>query len=100
MNRWLDRLGFREQQPVSPPFEPREECPPNNLLANSHSRECADPESPASSATLFSPTDNSVFNKIQEKFNVIKSSVEKIKLATHLKLYDSRAGIKRKDQPV
>lgn len=100
VNRRLDRLEFRDRRPVSPPFEPREISPPNNLRANSHSKECADPEGPASSASLFSPTDNSVFNEIQEKFNVIKSSVEKVILPTHLKLHDSRSGIKRDDQPV
>ena len=65
VNRRLDRLEFRERRPVSPPFEPREISPPTNLRANSHSRECADPEGPARS--LLSPTDNSVFNEIQEK---------------------------------
>ena len=49
---------------------------------------------------MFSPTDNSVFGEIQEKFNVIKPSVDKVILPTHLKLHDSRSGIKREDQPV
>ena len=31
---------------------------------------------------------------------MIKSSVEKVVLPTHLKLHDSRSGIKRIDQPV
>ena len=49
---------------------------------------------------MFSPTDNSVFGEIQEKINVIKSSVDKVILPTHLKLHDFISGIKREDQPV
>ena len=41
-----------------------------------------------------------VFKNIQQEFNSVKSSVEKIILPSHLKLHDSRSGIKREDQPV
>ncbi|KAH3817145.1 hypothetical protein DPMN_118673 [Dreissena polymorpha] len=44
-------------------------------------------------------TGNSGYD-IQERFNVIKNSVEKIELPPHMKLHDSRTGITREDQPV
>ncbi|KAH3781522.1 hypothetical protein DPMN_159352 [Dreissena polymorpha] len=44
-------------------------------------------------------TGNSGYD-IQERFNVIKNSVEKVMLPPHMKLHDSRTGIKREDQPV
>ena len=100
VNRRLDKLESGPRVAVSPQFDPREISPPNNPRANSHSREFIDPEGPVSPGALFSPTDNSVFGEIQEKFNVIKSSVDKVILPTHLKLHDSRSGIKREDQPV
>ena len=90
MNRRLDKLEVRPCVAVSPQFDPRQVSPPNIPCANSHSMECPDPEGPVSPGALFSPTDNSVFSEIQEKFNVIKSSVDKVKLPTHLKLHDSR----------
>ena len=40
------------------------------------------------------------FKNIQQDFNSLKSSVEKVILPSHLKLQDSRSGIKREDQPV
>ena len=73
VNRRLDRLEFRDRRPVSPPFEPREISTPNNLRANSHSKECADPEGPTSSASLFSPTDNSVFQNLLLFFFILTS---------------------------
>lgn len=36
---------------------------------------------------------------VQERFNVIKSTVDKVVLPTALKLHDSRSGIKKDDQP-
>ena len=41
-----------------------------------------------------------VFKTIQQDFNSLKSSVEKVILPSHLKLHHSRSGIKREDQPV
>ena len=41
-----------------------------------------------------------VFKNIQQDFNSLKSSVKKVILPSHLKLHDSRSGIKREDQPV
>ena len=38
-------------------------------------------------------------SEVQERFNVIKSSVDKVLLPNHLKLHDNRIGIKREDQP-
>ena len=38
--------------------------------------------------------------EIQESFNAIKSTVDKVTLPPHMKLHDSRAGIKREDQPL
>jgi hypothetical protein len=44
--------------------------------------------------------ENSAFSDLQEKYNSIRSSFDKVILPTHLKLHDSRTGIKREDQPV
>ena len=45
-------------------------------------------------------SDVDVFKDIQQEFNTLKSSVEKVVLPSGLKLHDSRSGVKREDQPV
>lgn len=98
VNRRIERLEL--QQPVLPNINAQEISPPPHVRATLHSRECQDPEGPVSSAPKLSSPDVSGFNDIQEKFNIIKASVEKVILPTQLKLHDSRSGIKREDQPV
>ena len=50
------------------------------------------PDSPASAEGL-------VFSEIQERYQSVKQSVDKVILPPHLKLHDSRSGVKRDDQP-
>ena len=38
------------------------------------------------------------FHEVQEQFNAVKQTVEKVILPTHLKLHESRSGIKKEDQ--
>ena len=44
------------------------------------------------------PVEGTAKTDLQDRFNVIKSSVDKIILPTNLKLHESRSGIKREDQ--
>lgn len=98
VNRRIERLEL--QQPVLPTINTQEIGPPPRVRATLHSRECQDTEGPVSSAPKLSSPDVSEFHDIQEKFNIIKASVEKVILPTQLKLHDSRSGIKREDQPI
>ena len=45
-------------------------------------------------------TDVDEFYEIQEQYNSLKNSVEKVILPPKFKLHDSRTGVKREDQPV
>jgi hypothetical protein len=42
--------------------------------------------------------DGQEFVEIQDHFNCIKASVEKVILPNHLKLHDTRTGVKKEDQ--
>ena len=73
----------------------REKCPPGSV------RDCQDREGLVSAESQKDHrADRSEFHEIQELFNVIKSSVDKVILPPQLKLYYSRSVIKREDQPV
>jgi len=39
-------------------------------------------------------------HEVQERFNTIKQSVDKLVLSPYMKLHDTRTGIKRDDQPL
>lgn len=101
VNRRIDRIEF-QSNPVSASSFTRQKSPPTRARATEPSREVLDPEGPVSAAypKLSSADSQSELSEIQEKFNVIKSSVEKVILPTQYKLHDSRSGIKREDQPV
>ena len=99
VNRRLDRLELH--QPVFPQSLPNQISPPPRVRANLPSSERVDPEGPVSPVPQHNPTDPAAeLATVQEKFNVIKASLERVILPTHLKLHDSRSGIKREDQPV
>jgi len=58
-------------------------------------------------ANRFSPSPDRKFSsgkpelhEVQERFNVIKLSVDKVVLPPYMKLHDTRSGIKRDDQPL
>ncbi|MEW8544183.1 MAG: hypothetical protein AB2693_11675 [Candidatus Thiodiazotropha sp.] len=103
--RELERVNLRldriESRPVLQQFDTRQKSPPSDLRADFNPRDCLDQGGPVSAGSLKdTTTDLTEFKDIQEKFNVIKSSVDKVILPSQLKLHDSRAGIKREDQPV
>lgn len=52
------------------------------------------------SALHLRTADDSEFSEIQEKLNVVKSSLDKVILPSKFKLHDSRSVIKKEDQPV
>lgn len=74
-----------------PPFSSGSQLPPTAAEACSPPQAKEYPFDPDSNITAESP----VSDQVQEQFNSIKSSLEKVVLPTHLKLHDSRTGIKR-----
>lgn len=101
----LERVNLRldrfESRPVLQHITSREKSPPSSVRATCNPRDCQDREGLVSPESQKDHTaDRSKFNGIQEKFNVIKSSVDKVILPPQLKLHDSRSGIKREDQPI
>jgi len=52
------------------------------------------PDSPRNTAEA----DGQEFAEIQDRFNCIKASVEKVILPNHLKLHDTRTGVRKEDQ--
>ena len=97
-NRRIDRIEVK--QPVQSQIPHRDFSPPSTLRANINNLEdCQAQGGPVSSASKDNTTDDSEFSEIQEKFNVIKSSLDKVILPSRFELHDSRTGIKREDQP-
>ena len=99
INRRIDRIELR--QPVFSLKAPSEKSPPGSLRANESANlnDCLDPSGPVSPASKDNTADDSEFKEIQENFNAIKASLERVILPAKYKLHDSRNGIKREDQP-
>ena len=99
INRRIDRIELR--QPVFSLKAPSEKSPPGSLRANesANPNDCLDPSGPVSPASKDNTADDSEFKEIQENFNAIKASLERVILPAKYKLHDSRNGIKREDQP-
>lgn len=107
INRRLNRLELKSnaesssrQSPACPTFLSGK-SPPINLQAPTNPRDYLDHRGPVGTDLFHKETtDVDEFSEIQEQFNGLKSSVEKVILPPHFKLHDSRTGIKREDQPV
>ena len=77
INRRIDRI--EKKQPVQSQIPHRDFSPPSTLRANINNLEdCQAQGGPVSSASKDTTTDDSEFSDIQEKFNVIKSSLDKV----------------------
>ena len=96
INRRIDRIKVK--QPMQSQIAHCDLSPPITLRANNNLEDARPKVGPSVMHPKKTTTENSEFSEIQEKFNVIKSSLDKVILSPRFKLHASRTGVKREDQ--
>ena len=103
INQRINSVEISNRESSSPSqSRPQKLSPPISSWANGNLCDSENQQTGSLGSNPFKKEDSDVdvIKNIQQDFNSLKSSVEKVILPSHLKLHDSRSGIKREDQPV